>query len=97
MHIIRTSRAVQVERSRGLFFQADGSYRPVQDGLPPATRAAMPADWSGSFGADFFGRVRYRRTFQKPTGLETGERVWLVVEAPAVAGEVELKIRKRLG
>jgi hypothetical protein len=41
----------------------------------------MPADWSGLLGADFLGRVCYRRTFQKPTGLGSGERVWLVVEA----------------
>jgi hypothetical protein len=61
--------------------QLDGSYKPIADGLPAAGRMTMPADWSGLLGADFFGRVCYRRTFQKPTGLESGERVWLVVEA----------------
>jgi hypothetical protein len=29
---------------------------------------------------DLSGMVRCRRTFHKPTGLETGEQVWLVVE-----------------
>ena len=48
----------------------------------------MPADWCGSLGADFLGRVRYRRNFQKPTGLESGERVWLVVEPPRSRGTV---------
>jgi hypothetical protein len=42
------------------------------------------------------GLVRYLRIFQKPTGLESGERVWLVVERPRSRGTVELN-RKRLG
>jgi hypothetical protein len=50
----------------------------------------MPADWSALFGGDFLGRVRYRRMFQKPTGLESGERVFLVVEGPRSQGRVEL-------
>jgi hypothetical protein len=54
----------------------------------------MPADWSGLLGADFLGRVSYRRTFQKPTGLESGERVWLVVEEPRSRGNVELNDRQ---
>lgn len=50
----------------------------------------MPADWSALLGGDFLGRVRYRRTFQKPTGLDSGERVFLVVEGPQSRGEVTL-------
>jgi hypothetical protein len=50
----------------------------------------MPADWSCLFGADFLGRVRYERGFQKPTGLEGGERVFLVVEPPRSEGCVLL-------
>ena len=50
----------------------------------------MPADWSGVFGADFRGRVRYRRTFQMPTGLDEGQRVWLAVESPRSCGTVTL-------
>jgi hypothetical protein len=42
----------------------------------------MPADWAATLGGDFLGRVLYRRTFQKPTGLDAGERVFLVVEPP---------------
>src|SRR6476620_10431584 len=44
----------------------------------------MPADWSTVFGADFLGRVQYRRVFHRPTGLETGDRVLLAVE-PAMS------------
>jgi hypothetical protein len=50
----------------------------------------MPADWSESLGPDFIGRVRYVRTFQKPTGLEPGDKVWLCVEPPRSLGIVRL-------
>jgi hypothetical protein len=50
----------------------------------------MPADWSESFGHSFLGRVRYRRSFQKPTGLQYGARVWLVVEPPRSHATVTL-------
>ena len=50
----------------------------------------MPADWSAVFGSDFCGRVRYRRTFQMPTGLDKGQRVWLAVEPPRSSGTVSL-------
>jgi hypothetical protein len=50
----------------------------------------MPADWSSAFGAEFRGRVRYHRVFQSPTGLDSGERVWLVVEPPRSRGAVQL-------
>ncbi len=96
MHTIRLRGPWQVEPIARFELQADGSNRPANEGLPPATRATMPADWSGPFGADFFGRVRYRRTFQKPTGLGSGERVWLVVEGPRSRAVVELN-RKRMG
>lgn len=50
----------------------------------------MPADWAAAFGDDFRGRVCYRRTFQMPTGLDEGQRVWLVVEPPRSRGTVTL-------
>jgi hypothetical protein len=28
------------------------------------------------------GGVRYRRAFHRPTGLDGGQRVWLVIESP---------------
>jgi hypothetical protein len=80
MHTIRLRGPWSVEPIERFVLQPDGSYRQTEDDLPLATRAVMPAAWSALFGADFLGRVRYRRTFQKPTGLDSGERVWLVVE-----------------
>jgi hypothetical protein len=80
MHTIRLRGPWQVEPLKRFVLQADGSYKPEDGGLPAAQRMTMPADWSDFLGADFLGRVRYRRTFHKPTGLESGERVWLVVE-----------------
>jgi hypothetical protein len=70
--------------------RADGHYEAVHDDLPTSTRATMPADWSESFGPGFLGRVRYVRTFQKPTGLDAGELVWLVVEPPQSQATVRL-------
>ena len=60
------------------------------DRLPAVARAKMPADWSAVFGPDFYGRVRYRRTFQRPTSLDEGQRVFLVVEPPRSRGTVSL-------
>jgi hypothetical protein len=96
MHTIRLRGPWQVEAVARFVLQADGTYAISYDGLPAAARATMPADWSALLGADFLGRVRYRRTFQKPTGLESGERVWLVIEEPRSFGRTELN-RKRLG
>src|SRR5690242_4833028 len=90
MHTIRLRGPWTVEPLKRFVLQPDGSSKPTDDDLPPATRATMPADWSALFGAHFLGRVRYRRTFQKPTGLGSGERVFLVVEGPRSRGTVEL-------
>src|SRR6185312_14485114 len=76
--------------------RAGGGYERATDELPAPAKMTMPADWGAVFGATFLGRVRYQRTFQKPTGLDAGERVWLVVEGPRSRGSVELN-RKRLG
>ena len=82
MHTIRLRGPWHVEPVSRFVPQPDGTYRPTSDDLPPAARETMPADWSQTLGGDFLGRVVYRRTFQKPTGLEGGERVFLVVEPP---------------
>jgi hypothetical protein len=50
----------------------------------------MPTDWSAALGADFYGRVHYRWTFQSPTGLDEGQRVWLVIEPPRTRGTLNL-------
>jgi hypothetical protein len=82
MHTIRLRGPWQLEPIARFVLQADGTYLPVKEDLPPPARATMPADWSMPFGADFLGRVRYHRVFQKPTGLDDGQRVFLVVEKP---------------
>ncbi len=96
MHTIRLRGPWELEPIERFVRQADDTYRPASDALPASGRAQMPADWAAVLGDDFLGRVCYRRTFQKPTGLEHGERVWLVVEPPRTHGVVELN-RKRLG
>jgi hypothetical protein len=80
IHIIRLRGPWQVEPLKRFVLQADGTYKPEDGGLPASRRMTMPADWTDFLGAQFLGRVRYRRTFNKPTGLDSGERVWLVVE-----------------
>jgi hypothetical protein len=67
-----------------------GGWKRSTDDLPAAVRAKMPAAWADSFGPDFRGRVRYRRTFQMPTGLDEGQRVWLVIEPPRSSGRINL-------
>ena len=62
----------------------------VQQALPPSGRVRMPADWGSALGADFRGCVRYRRRFNRPSGLEPHERVWLVLEGADGWGEVSL-------
>lgn len=68
----------------------DGGCERSRDGLPPTARATMPADWSGSLGREFRGRVRYHRVFQWLTALDAGEQAYLVVEPPRSRGIVLL-------
>ena len=82
MHIIRLRGPWQLEPVFRFVPELDGTYRPESEGLPAAARVTMPADWSAVCGADFLGRVRYRHSFNKPSGLDSGERVFLVVEPP---------------
>jgi hypothetical protein len=96
MHIIRLRGPWQLEPLERYVPCGAGRYERTTDGLPLSARATMPADWSAAFGGDFLGRVRYHRVFQAPTGLESGERVFLVVEPPRSRGVVSLS-RKRLG
>jgi hypothetical protein len=81
MHTIRLRGPWQLEPIERYVRRNDGRYERSTAPLL-SLRAKMPADWAESLGDDFLGRVCYRRTFQKPTGLETAKRVWLVVEPP---------------
>ena len=90
MHTIRLRGPWQLEPIVRFERQPDGTFRPHSSNLPVAARMTMPADWSKGFGADFLGRVRYHRVFQMPTGLDEGQRVWLVVGPPRSRGDVTL-------
>lgn len=61
----------------------------VAEGLPPATRVDVPGDWGRLLGAEFRGRVRYRRAFHAPP-LSEGEAVWLVVDGVDALGSAAL-------
>jgi hypothetical protein len=96
MHIIRLRGPWSVEPLERYVLGASGGYERSTAELPAAAKMTMPADWGAVLGATFLGLVRYLRNFQKPTGLESGERVWLVVEGPRSRGTLELN-SKRLG
>ena len=53
-------------------------------------RVKIPSDWGDWLGADFCGQVEYRRSFNRPTGLEPDQQVWLVVEQVDFHGDVFL-------
>jgi hypothetical protein len=94
LHTIRLRGPWQLEAVARFVARRDGSFEAAGDDLPTSTRATMPADWSQSFGPGFLGRVRYVRSFQTPTGLEPGDKVWLVVEPPRSQGIVRLSDRQ---
>jgi beta-galactosidase/beta-glucuronidase len=50
----------------------------------------MPADGGAAPGADFRGRVSYRRRFGRPTGLDAADRVELVIDCVGAFGCVAL-------
>jgi hypothetical protein len=96
MHTIRLRGPWSVEPVERYVLRADGEYERSTAGLPAATKMMMPANWGAILGATFLGLVRYQRAFQKPTGLNSGEHVWLVVDQPRSRGSVELN-HQRLG
>ena len=53
-------------------------------------RVKIPSHWGDWLGVDFCGKVEYRRSFNRPTGLEPDQRVWLVVEQVDFHGDVFL-------
>ena len=91
MHTIRLRGPWQVEPLERYVLQPDGGYERSTSELPAAAQMTMPADWAAVLGPRFLGARALSRNFQKPTGLESGERVWLVVEAPRSRGIVRAK------
>lgn len=90
MHSIRLRGPWQLEPLARFALRPDGGCQRVTKTLPAACRTTMPADWSAALGHDFLGVVRYTRNFQRPTGLESGDKVWLVVEPPRSKAAVRI-------
>jgi hypothetical protein len=67
-----------------------GGWSEVTTELPRPGRIKPPADWGDTLGPTFCGRVRYARHFNKPTGLQPQERVFLVVEGVDAHGRAAL-------
>ena len=80
-----------VIRLRGPWeLQPLASWQSSDNSLPKGGRLEMPSDWSKLLGADFRGRVRHLRRFGRPTGLDAGERVWLVCDGATDAATIFL-------
>jgi hypothetical protein len=90
IHVIRLRGPWQLEPLERYVQHQNGRFDRSTSGLPLSGRATMPADWSNLFGRDYFGRVSYRRLFQRLSGLESGERAFLVVEPPRSRGVLSL-------
>jgi beta-galactosidase/beta-glucuronidase len=72
---------------------AGGAWVETTSDLPPPGRMHVPNDWGAALGQDYRGRVRFLRRFNRPTGLERRERVWLVIEGVDACGTVALNGR----
>jgi hypothetical protein len=81
MHTIRLRGPWELEPVARYVQLGDGRYERTDAPLV-TVRAKLPDDWAKVLGGEFLGSVCYRRTFQRPTGLEQGQRVWLIVEPP---------------
>jgi len=57
--------------------------------LPTTQVCEIGQDWH-SYLPGFYGVVRFERSFNKPSGLTSGESVWLVVTKVDAIGEVNL-------
>ncbi|HEV7223095.1 MAG TPA: hypothetical protein VGN42_10375 [Pirellulales bacterium] len=61
--------------------------------MPCSGKAKLPCDWSEALGREFRGQVRYRRRFNRPSGLDPHERVWLILEGVDAFGAATLNGR----
>ena len=95
-HVIRLRGPWQYEVPARTRRRPDGTTESIPDRLPPPGTISPPYDGGQFLGVDFFGRVLFRRRFGKPTGLDSGERVFLVVQSVDAFGTVELN-GNRLG
>jgi hypothetical protein len=95
-HSIRLRGPWDVQPLPGATVLADGSdAAPRSPGAAPK-RVVFPADWPALLGPEFSGYVRCTRDFHLPTGLESDQQVWLVIEGADCGAEVWLNA-ERLG
>ena len=78
-HVIRLRGPWDLQPLARFSSAADAAIIESTDPLPPAQRINPLTDWGTALGPGFRGRARYSRRFNRPTGLEAHERVWLVV------------------
>jgi beta-galactosidase/beta-glucuronidase len=91
-HVIRLRGPWQYEPVAQWRLNAAGAMSELTQ-LPPPGRMVMPGDWGLALGHDFRGRVRFVRPFGRPTRLEPGEQVWLVIGGVDLSGMAELNGR----
>lgn len=89
-HLIRLRGPWQLTPLARHYRLPDGTSKATSDGLPQGGTLQMPADWSALLGPEFAGRVRHQRRFHRPTGLGSGEHVWLVCEGIHDSATIEL-------
>lgn len=77
-HVIRLRGPWQCEPLARTVLRADGSVEEVVGEIPPPGTLRMPSDWGPVCGSGFRGRVRFTRSFGRPTGLEATDQVQLV-------------------
>ena len=58
--------------------------------LPETFSCRLPGDWTEPLGHEFQGIVRLERRFNRPTGLQPGQPVYLVVQRVDLQGQVTL-------
>ncbi len=69
---------------------AAGASQEIDGPVPAAGRLKIPANWQETLGEDFFGRVRYQRSFHCPTGLTEQDQVFIVIDQVDALGSVTL-------
>src|SRR5687768_14199790 len=92
-HVIRLRGPWNYEPLARFVPLAAGSASVTNDDLPPSGVIELPGDWASAIGADFQGRVRLPRRFHRPTGLDGGSRVWLVIDDVDWQADVTLNDR----
>jgi beta-galactosidase/beta-glucuronidase len=89
-HVIRLRGPWRLEPVARTRRSADGTSQTIIGPLPAAGETTVPSDWGELLGADFRGRVRYTRRFNRPSGMAQVVRIDLVIECVDAFGQVLL-------